>query len=182
MARISIVGAGVMGLAAARAIAQRGHDVTVYEQFELKHRPNTSDTLLRADSLQPLFRPVRRRNEPVAFKTTDQIVHERMAVRPLVPYARFDTAAFVTPSTPRYGNSAANFLEGDGVANWDLALAKRIRVREGHYLQLRVEAFNAFNHPTFGVPQYRVGNAAYGVVSFTENNARDLQLGLKYQF
>ena len=98
------------------------------------------------------------------------------------PQRWFDTAAFVTPSTPRYGNSAANFLEADGVANWDLTLAKRFRVREGHTLQLRVEMFNAFNHPTFGVPNYRVGNAAYGVVSYTENTARDLQLGIKYQF
>jgi sarcosine oxidase len=39
---VSVVGAGVMGLAAARAIAQRGHDVTVYEQFELKHTRGSS--------------------------------------------------------------------------------------------------------------------------------------------
>jgi sarcosine oxidase len=40
--KVSVVGAGVMGLAAARAIAQRGHDVTVYEQFELKHTRGSS--------------------------------------------------------------------------------------------------------------------------------------------
>jgi sarcosine oxidase len=39
---VSVVGAGVMGLAAARAIAQRGHDVTVYEQFELNHTRGSS--------------------------------------------------------------------------------------------------------------------------------------------
>jgi sarcosine oxidase len=39
---VSVVGAGVMGLAAARAIAQRGHDVTVYEQFELGHTRGSS--------------------------------------------------------------------------------------------------------------------------------------------
>lgn len=40
--KVSVVGAGVMGLAAARAIAQRGHDVTVYEQFELGHARGSS--------------------------------------------------------------------------------------------------------------------------------------------
>jgi hypothetical protein len=78
------------------------------EQFELKHRPDTSDTILRAGSLQPLFRPVKRRNEPVDFKTTDQILHERMAARPFVPYARFDTAAFVDYGRPKYDK------KGDG--------------------------------------------------------------------
>ena len=35
MTKVAIVGGGVMGLASARALAQRGDDVTVYEQFEL---------------------------------------------------------------------------------------------------------------------------------------------------
>jgi sarcosine oxidase len=39
---VSVVGAGVMGLAAARVLAQRGHDVTVYERFELGHNRGSS--------------------------------------------------------------------------------------------------------------------------------------------
>jgi sarcosine oxidase len=40
--RIAVVGAGINGLAAARAIARRGHDVTIYEQFELDHNRGSS--------------------------------------------------------------------------------------------------------------------------------------------
>ncbi len=40
--KVSVVGGGVMGLAAARAIAQRGYEVTLYEQFELKHTRGSS--------------------------------------------------------------------------------------------------------------------------------------------
>ncbi len=40
--KIAVVGAGVMGLATARALAQRGEDVTVYEQFELGNTRGSS--------------------------------------------------------------------------------------------------------------------------------------------
>ena len=40
--KVGVVGAGVMGLATARVLAQRGHDVTVYEQFELGHNRGSS--------------------------------------------------------------------------------------------------------------------------------------------
>ncbi len=39
---VAVVGAGVHGLATARALARRGVDVTLYEQFELDHRRGSS--------------------------------------------------------------------------------------------------------------------------------------------
>jgi sarcosine oxidase len=39
---VAVVGAGVMGLATAWALARRGHDVVVYEQFELGHTRGSS--------------------------------------------------------------------------------------------------------------------------------------------
>src|SRR5215218_1876919 len=40
--KVGVVGGGVMGLASARALAQRGHEVTVYEQFDLHHTRGSS--------------------------------------------------------------------------------------------------------------------------------------------
>ena len=42
MAQVAVVGAGVMGSAAARALARDGHDVTLYEQFEIGHDRGSS--------------------------------------------------------------------------------------------------------------------------------------------
>ena len=42
MTRVAVVGAGVMGCAAAWALAERGADVTVHEQFELDHEHGSS--------------------------------------------------------------------------------------------------------------------------------------------
>ncbi|MFN0166113.1 MAG: carboxypeptidase regulatory-like domain-containing protein [Bryobacteraceae bacterium] len=132
-----------------------------------------------------LFTPVNQRAPFVGDRSSthpDRLADGNLPESQRTPQKWFDLAAFVTPTTPRYGTSAANFMQADGIANWDITLAKRFQIREGHFLQFRMEAFNAFNHPTFGVPQFRVGNAAYGVVASTENTARDVQFGLKYQF
>ncbi|HEV3473544.1 MAG TPA: FAD-dependent oxidoreductase, partial [Actinomycetota bacterium] len=40
--KVAIVGAGVMGSATARVLARRGHDVTVFEQFEVGHTRGSS--------------------------------------------------------------------------------------------------------------------------------------------
>ena len=40
--RVAVVGAGIMGSAAAYALARNGHDVTLYEQFEVGHTRGSS--------------------------------------------------------------------------------------------------------------------------------------------
>jgi sarcosine oxidase len=40
--KIAVIGAGVMGLATARALERRGHDAVVYEQFERGHERGSS--------------------------------------------------------------------------------------------------------------------------------------------
>ena len=62
--KVGVVGAGVMGLATARTLAQRGHEVTVYEQFELGHKRGSSHGTSRIFRLNyPDERFVRRVND-----------------------------------------------------------------------------------------------------------------------
>jgi hypothetical protein len=72
------------------------------KKFEAR-RAGRSDCILREDSIQPRLRP--RRDD--AFKTTDQIVHERMAARPFVPYGEFDVERFTDYGRQKYDKKQA---------------------------------------------------------------------------
>jgi hypothetical protein len=47
-----------------------------------------------------------------------------------------------------YRGTPGAFRTG-GLQNWDMSLFKNIKFTEQRYIQLRLEAFNAFNHPNF---------------------------------
>jgi hypothetical protein len=55
-------------------------------------------------------------------------------------------------------------------------------IRKGMRLELRLEAQNAFNHPVFGTPDTAVDDPSFGVISYTANAPRQVQLGLKAYF
>lgn len=64
-------------------------------RYEARYRPTTSDTI-RPGAI--LGHPV----DPAAFKTTDVILHQRMATRPFQPYTAFDVASFSDYGPRRY--------------------------------------------------------------------------------
>ncbi len=66
------------------------------------------------------------------------------------PYRMFDTSAFAAPSAGSQGfESGRNFLRVGPINSWDLALSKEFRVKERVKFEVRVDAFNAFNHTQF---------------------------------
>jgi Carboxypeptidase regulatory-like domain len=92
----------------------------------------------------------------------------------------FNTDAFVQPAAFTFGTSGRNIVDGPGSALFDLALLRVFKLAERHQLQFRAEFFNAFNHPTFGLPNATVGNAAFGRLGGANN--REMQFALKYLF
>jgi hypothetical protein len=67
------------------------------------------------------------------------------------------------PVAPRVGFPQAgsrDTLRSGGMQNWDMSLFKNIPLskNEVRSLQLRLEAFNVFNHPNFNDRYYPTGN------------------------
>ena len=93
----------------------------------------------------------------------------------------FDTSAFVMPQPFTFGNAGANTISDDGRQVFDLSIAKKFRLREGHTLAVRGEFFNFPNHADFGGANPVLSQATYGVVSST-TAARQIQFALRYEF
>ncbi|MDQ3257343.1 MAG: hypothetical protein M3R15_26230, partial [Acidobacteriota bacterium] len=93
----------------------------------------------------------------------------------------FNTDAFAQPAQGRFGTSGRGILRSDGDINFDFSLLKNIAVAEGKRLQLRLEAFNAFNHPNFGLPGSTFGAPGFGVIN-SAGPGRRLQLGARFVF
>ncbi|MBA3712027.1 MAG: TonB-dependent receptor [Pyrinomonadaceae bacterium] len=93
----------------------------------------------------------------------------------------FNTSAFVANKPGQFGNAARNPLEGPGAFNMDIALIRRIRIGERHSVQIRAEAFNVLNHPTFGNPRSSLADTSFGRI-LSANDPRIMQFALKYAF
>jgi hypothetical protein len=84
-----------------------------------------------------------------------------------------------------YGNSGQSIINGPGQFNTDFSLGKTTTVggfRKEAAVALRVEFYNALNHPQFSNPGTTLGTANFGVITRTSVTPRLIQFGLKYLF
>jgi hypothetical protein len=51
-----------------------------------------------------------------------------------------------------FGNANPRFFHGPGFDNWDFAIHKDTKIREGMAVRFRAEFFNVFNHAQFSNP------------------------------
>jgi hypothetical protein len=81
-----------------------------------------------------------------------------------------------------YGTLGRNTLRGPGSINTDVALSKHLLVfKEKLDGELRLDAFNVFNHANFGNPNTNINSSLFGQIS-TTNGPRILQVALHFRF
>lgn len=85
--------------------------------------------------------------------------------------------ALVPTGVYAYGTAGRNLIFGPHLWTTDLSLFKNFRIFEKARFELRLEAFNATNSPEFSNPNAVFGTAAFGSITSTTIDNRDVQLG-----
>jgi hypothetical protein len=97
------------------------------------------------------------------------------------PEQWFNTAAFVAPVNS-FGNSERGVLRAPSFWNVDMGLQKNFPVGKDRQVQLRLEAFNVFNHINDGNPNTDVSNANFARITGMSSRPRQMQLGLRFSY
>ena len=94
----------------------------------------------------------------------------------------FNPATFSqnVPGSDPYGLPRGIF-RGPGATNLDLALAKHTKIYENMDLELRLEAFNAFNHAEFSNPSRNIVSPIFGQITSTAD-PRIVELAARITF
>ena len=93
-----------------------------------------------------------------------------------------DRSAFRSAPLGEFGDSGIGILRAPSFWNVDLTVGKRLATFGSHYMVIRGEFFNVFNHPNFGPPQANIQSTAFGTITSTVNDPRVVQLVVKYVF
>ena len=92
-------------------------------------------------------------------------------------------AMFFAPPAGELGNTGRNFFRGPSLFQLDMTMGKRIRFDEHRNLELRVEAQNLTNTPSFDFPTSVISNTSFGLVGgAVVTTSRKVQLAAKFSF
>lgn len=90
-------------------------------------------------------------------------------------------AAFRNPLAGEIG--PRNTLRGPSYWNMDLALSKNFKLPwEGQRIQIRAEAFNAFNHNAFNLPSVNINSGTFGQITSSATAPREMQFAIRWDF
>ena len=132
--------------------------------------PNTTLTLSELQGMVGLF------HDPVTGLPL--VVDPRL----INTQGRASSEFFTHPTAGTVGHLSLTPVDGPGYWNVDTAIIKRIRFKERLGLELRLEAFNVFNHTNFQVPNsLDINDTDFGKIN-TAFDPRILQLAWKFTF
>lgn len=96
----------------------------------------------------------------------------------------FNPAAFAQPAANTFGNAGRNILRGPRMSDVHFSMAKTFTMPkfESGKLQIRMDAQNILNHPSFGNPNANIGDPGAPQISYVTVGGRNIQLGARFSF
>jgi hypothetical protein len=96
--------------------------------------------------------------------------------------AGFPGQVFFNPAAGQVGNLEVLSFDGPPQFRVDLALAKRVRVNNRHSFELKAEAFNLTNNPSFFRGDMDINSATFGRLTSVNVDSRVMQLSVRFDF
>jgi hypothetical protein len=94
-----------------------------------------------------------------------------------------DIAAFQRATRGTFGNCPVGVARAPKYNNVDAVLSKQFKTGGDRYFEFRAEAFNLFNHPSFGPPARDINSPnTFGQITSTVSTARTVELVFKFFF
>jgi len=94
----------------------------------------------------------------------------------------FNPSAFSVPALYVYGDSGRNIIMGPRFSSADLSLQKSFAFNERVHLDLKWDAFNAFNHENLANPNASVDTSTAGQITGIVDFRRRMQIGAQLTF
>ena len=94
----------------------------------------------------------------------------------------FNLAAFAQPAPGTFGNSSRNSLRGPGLTNVNFSLGKNFIIWRQVNFQLRGDATNVLNHPSFSQPDNNIGSSQAGQITGVTVGGRTMQISGRLSF
>lgn len=92
-------------------------------------------------------------------------------------------AQFSTPAPGSIGNTGRNFFLAPNYFQWDSSLSKKFKITERVNFDLRFDARNVLNNPSFDNPTAVINSTIFGRINDSvTNNARRIQVSGKLNF
>jgi hypothetical protein len=94
-----------------------------------------------------------------------------------------ERAQFSVPKAGEFSNVGRNAFRGPSFFSINLTLGKRFRVVGNQTFEVRADATNLTNDPSFGFPTATYTSTTFGrIYNNVASGSRKIQLGLKYSF
>lgn len=94
----------------------------------------------------------------------------------------FNGQVFFHPQAGTIGGLQRRMFSGPATLDFNASVQKVTRVTERHSLEIRVEAFNVMNHPTWYLEDQNIESTNFMKITQNFNGRRLLQFGVYYRF